>query len=153
MDVEKAETWKRDGGESDDPFDDKHPLAARAFALTLRVMRDVEERGWIPAKAGPEHPVAELMTGISKAGAKLAGALDGRDDWPPPLEFCAGVMVRLKKAAGYLEDAKLAAESCREESLVEPAWLAEVTREAAAIAAETDALITGLRARLERGLD
>jgi hypothetical protein len=153
MDAEKAETWKRDGGESDDPFDDKHPLAARAFALTLRVMRDVEERGWIPAKAGQEHPVAELMTGISKAGAKLAGALDGRDDWPPPLEFCAGVMVRLKKAAGYLEDAKLAAESCREESLVEPAWLAEVTREAAAIAAETDALITGLRARLERGLD
>ena len=153
LEAEGAEAWKRDGGEPDDPFDDKYPLAARAFALTVRVMRDVEERGWIPAKAGPEHPVAELVAGISKAGAKLAGALDGRDDWPPPLEFCAGVIVRLKKAAGYLEDATLAADSCREESLVEPTWLADVMREAAAIAAETDALIAEQRTRLQRGRD
>jgi hypothetical protein len=153
LEAEGAEAWKRDGGEPNDPFDDKHPLAARAFVLTLRVMRNVEERDWIPEDAGPEHPVAELVAGISRAGAKLAGALDGRDDWPPPLEYCAGAIVRLKKAAGYLEDATLAAESCREESLVEPAWLADVMREAAAIAAETDALIAEQRARLERGLD
>jgi hypothetical protein len=155
MEAEEAEAWKRGGDrdEADDTLDDQHPLAARAFALTLRVMREVEERDWIPEDAGREHPVAELVAGISKAGAKLAGALDGRDEWPPPLEYCAGAIVRLKRAAGYFEDATLAVDSCREESLVEPAWLVEVMREAGAIAAETDALIAEQRARLQRGHD
>jgi hypothetical protein len=41
--------------------------------------------------------------------------------------------------------------SRREESLVEPLWLADVIREASAIAAETEALIAEQRARLQRG--
>jgi hypothetical protein len=41
--------------------------------------------------------------------------------------------------------------SRREESLVEPVWLAEVMREAGAIAGETDTLIAEQRARLQRG--
>ncbi len=154
--MEKSEAWKRDAGGGRDgwptrPFhpDDKHPLAARSFALTLRAMREPRERGWIPKDAVPEHPVLELIAGISKASAKLAGALDGGGDWPPPVEFCATKIVRLKKAAGYLDDALLAANSCREESLTEPAWLDAVTHETTALAAATSALINELRARLK----
>jgi hypothetical protein len=151
---EAAEAWKHgDGAEAGDGPDEEHPLAARAFALTLRVMRDTEQRGWIPADAGPEHPVAELVADISKAGAKLAGALNGREDWPPPLEFCAHAIVRLKRAAGYLEDAALAAGSCRDDSLVEPEWLEGVMAEVTAIASATDALIAEQRARLQPGSD
>ena len=150
----KAETWKPDepetGGGVDDPFADKHPLATRAFELTLRVAHEIRARGWLPDDAGQEHPVMVLRLSIMGAGAKLAGSLN-RENWPPPLDFCASTIVRLKKAAGLLEDAKLAAESCREEALTNPSWLAEVTRELEAIAAETDAFIAELRARLENG--
>jgi hypothetical protein len=110
-------------------------------------MRNVEERGWITQDASREHPVAVLIAGITSAGAKLAGALNG-EEWPPALDFCAGVIARLKKAASYLEDAKLAADSCREERLVDAGWLTEVTGETAALAAGTDLLIAELRARL-----
>jgi hypothetical protein len=91
-----------------------------------------------------------LMNSIMSAGVKLAGALDG-EDWPPSLDFCAGIIVRLKKAAGYLEDAKLAAESCREESLVDRAWLSEVAGEVEALVVGTAAIIAELRGRLENG--
>jgi hypothetical protein len=148
LELEKSESWKRSANEAGNVADDSHPLSARAFELSVRVMREPQERGWLPVDASREHPVAELAASVAKAGAKLAGALDG-DDWPPPLEFCALVLVRLKRAAGYLEDALLAAQSCREESLTEPAWLAEVTREAAAIGAETNTLIEKLRTRLK----
>jgi hypothetical protein len=150
LELEKSESWKPAAHDAGDIADDNHPLSARAFELSIRVMRDPRERGWLPDDAVREHPVAELAAGIAKAGAKLAGALD-RDDWPPPLEFCALVLVRLKRAAGYLEDALLAAQSCREESLTEPAWLDAVTHEATAIAAETNLLIDELRTRLKDG--
>jgi hypothetical protein len=148
----KAESWKPEreesGGGADDPFGDRHPLSAHAFELTLRVVREIKARGWLPDHAGQEHPVTVLRNSLMGASAKLAGSLD-RDDWPPPLDFCASTIVRLKKAAGLLEDARLAAESCRTEALTDPAWLAEVAQELDAIAADTDALIAELRARLE----
>lgn len=144
----KSEAWKHGSDATHDAFGHSHPLTAQAFALSVRVMRETTERRWIPEDAVPEHPVLELVTGISKAGAKLAAALDD-DDWPPPLEFCAVTIVRLKKAAGYLEDAQLAARSCREESLTDPPWLDDVTRETANIAAATTALIDELRTRLK----
>ena len=81
----------------------------------------------------------------------MAGALNG-EDWPPPLDFCAGIIVRLKKAARYLEDAKLAAESCCEESLVDRNWLRDVSGEIEVLVAGSDAIVAELRGRLENGM-
>lgn len=144
----KTEEWKEAG---DGFLDDNHPLSARAFELSLRVTKEIEERGWIVDEAGAEHPVVMLMNGIMSAGAKMAGALDG-EDWPPSVDFCAGIIVRLKKAASYLEDAQLAAESCREEALVDRAWLIEVVGEVEALVAGVEVILAELRGRLENGV-
>jgi hypothetical protein len=130
----------------------RHPLAEQAQELTLRLMREPKERGWLPESAGEEHPVVELVAGVMKAGAKLAGALNGRD-WPPDVERCAGVIVRLKRTRGYLDDAMRAAESCQEQKLTETAWLAAVLVEIVDLANETDLITADLRARLERRID
>ncbi|MDB6115386.1 MAG: hypothetical protein JWQ62_2331 [Lacunisphaera sp.] len=52
-----------------------------------------------------------IQAGVMIAGAKLAGALNG-PDWPPGVERCAGIIVRLKRARVYLDDALRALESC-----------------------------------------
>ncbi|MBI2518069.1 MAG: hypothetical protein HYV95_14285 [Opitutae bacterium] len=132
--------------------DGQHPLAERAFEFTLQLHQQAETEGWLRKNAGPEHPVAELVNATSCAGAKLAGALNGRD-WPPELELCASVIVRLKRARGYLDDALRATESCQEEKLIAPAQLGPIVVELVDLARDTDELITELRARLERGVD
>jgi hypothetical protein len=86
------------------------------------------------------------------AGAKFAGALNG-EAWPPTADDCAGKIVRLKRARGYLDDALLAVESCAEQELVDAAWLAGVQRELNQLAQAGDELIAELRTRLERGFD
>jgi len=48
-----------------------------------------------------------------------------------------------------VEDALLAAESCAEQNLTAPAWLAEVVRETKAIGAEIERHIAEQRARLK----
>jgi hypothetical protein len=63
------------------------------------------------------------------------------------------VIVRLKKARGYLDDALRAAESCREEKLLPKARLDAIVAEVSEITREADTLIAELRARLERGTD
>ena len=127
-------------------------MAARAFDLSLRLIDETEAGGWLPADAGEEHPVVELVNATMKTGAKLAGALNGTD-WPPEVEFCAGVVVRLKRARGCLDDALGAAESCAEQNLTDAAWLAAVTNDLTSIAGETDVLIAELRTRLGRGFE
>jgi hypothetical protein len=129
-----------------------HPLAERAQQLTLRLMDETEEHGWIPEDASREHPVAVLVASVMSAGAKFAGALNG-EDWPPPVDFCAQNIVRLKRARSYLDDALLAADSCTEQNLTEPGWLEQTRRELQALGEECDALIAELRGRLERGFD
>jgi len=129
-----------------------HPLAERAFELAVRVHREVRDRGWQPADAGREHPVVELVAGVSSASAKIAGALDG-EDYPPPVDLCGQAIARLKRAAGYFADARLGAEACAEQRLVEAAWLDGVVREIAAVADGTNAIIGELRERLKRGFD
>ena len=129
-------------------IDITHPLAERTHELSFRLMNDTED--WIPADASAEHPVADLSNQVMSAGAKLAGALNGHS-WPPPVDFCAHNIVRLKRARGYLDDALLAAEVCGQEKLVDVAWLAEVQQEINAIGRECDLLIGELRAMLERG--
>jgi hypothetical protein len=140
-------------GPGPDPGEDRsHPLAERAGDLALRVHREVRDRGWQPADAGREHPVVEVVAGVSAAAAKIAGALDD-DDYPPPVEFCGQAIARLKRAAGYFADARLGAEACAEQRLVDAAWLDGVVREIAALADETDRIIGELRARLKRGFN
>jgi hypothetical protein len=130
----------------------KHPLAKRAYELTLQLMGESEASNWVPENANDEHPAADLINAVMKAGAKLAGALNG-EEWPPGVEICASVIVRLKRARGYLDDALRAAESCREEKLITPGHLGPIVVELVDLAQEADELITELRAKLERGTD
>jgi hypothetical protein len=130
----------------------KHPLAAQALELAAQLMGDVEERGWVTEKDGEEHPVADLVGAVMKAGVKLAGALN-TCDWPPPIELCAGVIVRLKKARVYLDDALRAMESCQEQRLTDHAWLGVALVEVVDLAHDADSLIAELRQRLEPGSD
>ena len=126
----------------------KHPLAEAASDLAVRLHRETRDRGWVPADANGEHPVIELTGSAMCAGAKFAGALNS-DVWPPDLEACAGKLVRLKRARGYLDDALLAAEACAEQNLTEAGWLDTTVGELAALARRCDELIAELRARLE----
>jgi len=64
----------------------KHPLAERAFEFSVRLHKDVDNHGWVPDEASSEHPVAELVTTVMQAAAKLAGALNV-NDYPPPARF------------------------------------------------------------------
>src|SRR6185436_7093249 len=89
-------------------LEQKHPLAQRAFEFSLYVRREPEERGWIPADANDEHPVADLVSSVMSASAKLAGGLNGYT-WPPQLNVCANTIVRLKRARSYFDHALLSA--------------------------------------------
>jgi hypothetical protein len=130
----------------------KHPLATRAFELSLRLAHEPEQRGWVPEDASEEHPVVELISKTMSASAKLAGSLNGYT-WPPKPNVCATHLVRLKRARGYLDDALRAAEACAEEKLTDATWLAQVQRELNDVTAECDRLIEELRAKLEQGFD
>ena len=146
-----AEEAAADPG-AEEEEDRRHPLSERAFELSVRLHRETRARGLPPADASPEHPVIELVAGVSKASAKIAGALNG-EDYPPPVDICGQAIARLKRAAGYFADARLAAEACAEQHLVDSAWLDGVVREIAALARENDAIIGELRERLKRGFD
>ncbi len=133
-------------------LDRKHPLAERAFKLSLRLAWASEENSWVPEAANDEHPAAELVGSVMKAGAKLAGALNG-EEWPPGVEICASIIVRLKRARVYLDDALRAAESCREQKIIDYAWLGVITVEVIDLAHDADEILAELRAQLGRGFD
>ncbi|QYM78998.1 hypothetical protein K0B96_17100 [Horticoccus luteus] len=133
-------------------LDFRHPLVERAAALHSGLYHQANGENWLPENAGQEHPVRELLDATMMAGAKLAGALNSRE-WPPPLECCAGAIVRLKKAREYLDDALRAAESCQEEKLLTSRHLGPVVVELADLAQETDDFIAELRAKLARETD
>lgn len=130
----------------------RHPLVERATELSLQLRGTAKQEGWLPENATPEYPVAELLDATMIAGAKLAGALNGRA-WPPPVDFCAGIIVRLKRARVYLDDALRATESCQEEKLVSPQHLGPIVVDLIDLAHDADEIIAELRARLERGMD
>ena len=151
----EAETdkWKsaddaEDGGGFDD---DWHPLVMRCNALTHRLMDEVEARGWLTDADAREHPLRELVNGVMCAGAKLAGALGSKDEdeWPPEKLFAGSVLVRLKKARGYLRDALAGLDAADAQGLAEPMWRAQVCAEATGILGEVDRLIVAVRAVLE----
>jgi hypothetical protein len=128
-------------------FGHKHPIAERAKELVIRLRRDARGRGWVPPGSTEEHPVQMLVLAATQAGAKFAGALNG-GAWPPDVYVCAGKIVRLKRARGFIEDALLAAESCREQHLVDAVWLSSVVKELSELAGACDALVAELRRRL-----
>jgi hypothetical protein len=150
--MNRAGEEARESGELQTDAGHEHPLAAKARELALQMMSEPEERGWVKEHDSEEHPVADLIGAVMKASAKLAGALNG-NDWPPDVELCAGIIVRLKRARIYLDDALRAMESCREQKLTDTAWLGVVLVEVIDLAHEADILIAELRARLERGID
>jgi len=129
-----------------------HPLAERARDLTLRLMALRDSASWAPKDAGAEHPAIDFVNSMMKAGGKLAGALDGRD-WPPTIEDCALCISWLKRARGYIDDALMAADFCRERQLVPLTELSELISETQAIHRDTSALIEELRERLSRGFE
>ncbi len=125
----------------------KHPLAERAFELSLDLSLSADELAWIPEDAGEEHPVAELVGSVMKASAKMAGALNG-ERWPPPLDSCASIIVRLKRARVYLDDALRAMESCQEDKLIPLTHLGRLLVDVVDLAHDADEIIEELRERL-----
>lgn len=130
----------------------EHPVAQRAQDLSDLVHQLAKDEKWIPEDAHMEHPALELRNATMIAGVKIAATLNGQT-WPPEIEFCAHAIVRLKRALGYLEDALNAAESCREEKIIQPAHLGPIVVEIIDLVDDTAALITELREKLKRGTD
>ena len=130
----------------------RHPLVERATEFSLQLRGTAKQEGWLPENATQEHPVAELLDATMIAGAKLAGALNGRA-WPPPVDFCAGIIVRLKRARVYLDDALRATESCQEGKLISPQHLGPIVVDLIDLAHDADEIIAELRKQLERGTD
>jgi hypothetical protein len=151
--IEEANRAAEESLELPDPDLDEelanlHPVAEQARELTLLLMDVAEDHGWIPEQATDEHPAADMVNTVMKAGVKLAGALNGQV-WPPPREFCAGIIVRLKKARVYLDDALRATESCHEEKLIPPAQMGPILVQIIDLEKDVDAIIDELRERLK----
>jgi hypothetical protein len=128
----------------------EHPLAQRAFEFAEALSLESEDQAWAPKGAGEEHPVVELEGCVLKAAVKLAGALNHRE-WPPPLGSCASIIVRLKRARIYLDDALRAMESCQEEKLIPAVHLGPILVEVIDLAHDADEIIAELRERLAPG--
>ena len=135
--------------ESESEVNHEHPLAAKAKELAEQITNETEQRGWLTENEREEHPVAELVNCTFKASVKLAGALNG-GTWPPTVDRCAGIIVRLLRARSYLDDALLAMVSCQEQKLVETSWLAVAMVEIIDLARDTDLLIAHQRERLKQ---
>jgi hypothetical protein len=130
----------------------KHPLAEQALALSIRLLSQLDQHRSVKGLEGSENPGTDLISSVSIAGAKLAGALNSCE-WPPPRDQCASRIVWLKRARDHLANAMVAAEACAKTNSVDPLWLKTVRDEVSKLADETDGLIAELRDRLERGFD
>ena len=137
----EAEKWK---GEEEGPALE-HPLVERSRELSMRVYAEVEQKGWVSEETHQEHPLVEIVTRTMSASAKLAGALGDDEEWPPEALFAGSVLVRLKKARGYLRDVIGALDSADEEGLATPGWRLEVRREIGEILGEVQTLIEEVR--------
>jgi hypothetical protein len=144
----EADKWK--GG---DPIEEqRHPLVDECSDLAVELHKEVRAAAWIPEGAQEEHPLREIVSGVSCASAKLAGALgmaDRHDEWPPDPLIAGNVLVRLKKARGYLRDAMRGLDSAEEENLATPKWRHQVRLKVIDVLAETQNLIRDAREVLE----
>ena len=145
-----AEVWKEE-----DDFEGQHPLVGECVDLSVRLHRDVHGGTWLPEDAHREHPLIEIVDALMCAGAKLAGALcmTDPDEWPPDPLIAGNVLVRLKKARGYLRDAMRALDSAEEESLATPKWRHHTRMSIIVVLAETQDLIREAREVLDEDDD
>lgn len=148
---EVLQEMKAEGAEG---FEDGrwHPLVERCNTLTHRLRDELESRGWLGEEEPPEHPLREVLDGVTNAGGKLAGALgtvDDAADWPPD-PLCAGsTLTRLKKARAHLRDALAGLDAADDQDLAEAAWRREVHAEVDEILAEVRRLVAEVRAVLK----
>lgn len=114
---------------------------------------DDQPQSWEEARADEEdaqdeHPLREIVNSVSNASAKLAGALGMAaryDEWPPERSIAGNVIVRLKKARGYLRDALRGIESAEEEALATQKWRHQTQLKVIDILAQTDTLLREVR--------
>ena len=142
----EAEKWK-----DDDFSDDRHPLVEHCSVLAVELHQALDLHGWIPADAPGEHPLREIVSGVMSASAKLAGALgmsDPDEKWPPPALIAGHVLVRLKKARGYLRDSLRGLDSAAEENLASAEWRDLTRRDVEAILIAVQTMILEVRAVL-----
>ncbi len=144
----EAEKWK---GERQ--FEDEHhPLVEKCSDLAVQLYHDVRNAGWVGEAEQAEHPLREIVNGVTTAGAKLAGALgmsSRYDEWPPERSIAGNVIVRLKKARGYLRDAISGLDSADAEGLATPEWRQNTRVEISAILGQTQELLREVREVLE----
>jgi hypothetical protein len=148
----EAEKWK-----GEDPFDQKrHPLVEECSDLGIQLYHDVQKAGWVVEDSQHEHPLREIVNGVTSASAKLAGALGmaaRHDEWPPERDIAGNVIVRLKKARGYLQDALRGLESAEEEALATPKWRHETRMKVIDVLIQTEAFLREAREVLNPGDD
>lgn len=139
-----ADNWK-------DEEPERHPLIERSLEFAVRIHQEARE--WLPEECSAEHPLIDLMNGLTSASAKLGGALGvvDEDEWPPDALFAGNVLVRLKKARGYLHDALAGLDSADQENLANPGWRAFVRKETQEILGEVEILIAEVREVLADG--
>jgi hypothetical protein len=134
----EAEKWKDEGlGRP------RHPLVNRGLDLSIRLFSDVAQ--WLPQEVQSEHPLLEIVNSASSASAKLGGALDADDEWPPDKLFAGNVLVRLKKARGYFRDALSGLDSAEEGELGTREWISEIRQEVTGMLIEVQRLIAEVR--------
>ncbi|MFW5873990.1 MAG: hypothetical protein ACOCVJ_01150 [Verrucomicrobiota bacterium] len=125
--------------------DEPHPLVEQCRELSNRLGDDIESNGWLDEHASSEHPLNEVIDGIAFAAAKLAGALDIHEEWPPDPLFAGNSLVRLKKARKYLRNADAGLNAAREDQLADLAWLDAAHRELDGIRQALRSLIEEVR--------
>lgn len=131
--------------------EERHPLVLRCSDLAIRLQQEISEAGWLPENASEEHPLHEIAHGLMFAGAKLAGAfgMGSDEEWPPDPLFAGDVLVRLKKARGWLGDALGGLDAADQEELATGEWRANTRQEVTEILEEIHRYIAEVRAVLE----
>lgn len=148
----EAEKWKGTEQDKDVP----QPLVEECRNLAVELHHQIHEAGWLPEDAHQEHPLWEIQHGVSSANAKLAGALGmslGEEEWPPDRIIAGNVIVRLKKARGYLRDALRGIDSAEEESLATPQWRHETRFKIIDVLVQAEDLLREAREVLAEGDD
>ena len=146
----EAEKWKGEN-QFEEP---RNPLVERCCDLSVELHHTVLDAGWLPLDAQEEHPLREIIDGVTCASAKLAGALgmgERCDEWPPDPLIAGHVLVRLKKARCYVRDALRGMDSADEEELAVPKWRHRMRLEITDILAEIQGLIREVRDVLDSG--
>lgn len=151
MNAAAEQALEEDEGDSWKDVEDRHPLVERTSDLGVRLHHEVDAGGWVRDAVSGEHPIYEIVHGVMSASAKMAGAfgMSLRGEWPPDSLIAGNVLVRLKKARGYLRDAISGLDAADAANLATPDWRSTTRREVDGILAEVKECIAEVRATLE----